>query len=339
MASDAVHDAAYRASVVALQAKTEHPAVLPGVKPAASVRAYHHLGLACRDPSASSSFYQTLGFKPLDGDAGAARGAGIVRLGHASNGLELHLLQADDKSGSDNILMDRPTEKWPGHTHASWAVPSVPALKSFLAGLGVELSGTRSTLAVFVRDPDRTTLEFERNDGKDEPPASFGAEHIGAGKPLDHVGTRLRAPFERHLEWYALNLGFNSLVRRYEPNPDPLKNGPPWITRTAAGCDINWIINANTEIPVAGEASENVLVLGGAVKPGILYAAFSIEETDAAAVLARLQANGADARLDTQLAGWCDLPPDAVRLAGGAPTIMLRDLNGNFVRLVPSPAA
>ena len=122
------HDAAYRASVVALQARAEHPAVLPGVQPAAHVRAYHHLGLACRDPGASAAFYARLGFNPLGGDAGAARGAGIVRLCHVTNGLELHLLQADDVSGSDNVLMDVAELKDPGHTHASWAVPSVPAL-------------------------------------------------------------------------------------------------------------------------------------------------------------------------------------------------------------------
>ena len=332
-ASSAEGDAAYRASVVALQARTGHPAVLPGVAPAATVLRYHHLGLACRDVAASAAFYARLGFAPLGG------GDAILRLRHV-NGLELHLLQADDVSGTGNALMDVPDVKPPGHTHASWAVPSVPAVSAFLASLGVPLSGTRSTLAVFVRDPDRTTLEFERNDGGDDRPAAFGPQHIGAAAPLDHVGTRLRAPYERHLEWYARNLGFNALVRRYDPSPEPLKNMAPWITRSDAGCDVNWIINANTPAPAPGQEPENALCVAGVIKPGILYAAFAIAEADAAATLERLRANGAECCLDAELRGWRGgLPPSAVRVQAGAPTLLLRDLDGNFVRLVPSPAA
>jgi hypothetical protein len=29
---------------------------------------------------------------------------------------------------------------------------------------------------------------------------------------------------DRHVEWYARNLGFNALVNKYEANEDPLKN-------------------------------------------------------------------------------------------------------------------
>ena len=79
---------------------------------------------------------------------------------------------------------------------------------------------------------DRTTLEFERNDGGDEPPAPFTSEHIADKRPLDHVGIRVCAPYQAHLEWYARHLGFNGLVRTYEANEDPLKNFPPWITRS-----------------------------------------------------------------------------------------------------------
>jgi hypothetical protein len=33
---------------------------------------------------------------------------------------------------------------------------------------------------------------------------------------------------DRHLEWYARNLGFNGLVSKYDANPDPLKNFREW---------------------------------------------------------------------------------------------------------------
>ena len=65
-----------------------------------------------------------------------------------------------------------------------------------------------------------------------------------ADRPNADRGSRiaLRASTDRR---YAKHLGFNALVKQYEPNPDPLKNFPPWITRTPAGVDINFIINAN----------------------------------------------------------------------------------------------
>ena len=222
---------------------------------------YHHLALVCRDLESSTAFYTKLGWSVT------STAESTVILSHPNN-LDLHLLASDDKSrgeqGADNILMDFPTLKYPGHTHASWSVCSVPACKSFLATLGIEPSGTRSTLAIFVRDTDRTTLEFERNDGGDSPPEGgvFTPEHFGHFRPLDHVGIRVTAPYDRHLEWYARHLGFNSKVRVYEPNPDPLKNMPPWVTSslTPEGerCDINWIINANTP-----ESTDNILCQGG----------------------------------------------------------------------------
>ena len=195
----------YKAQVAALTSATVFPPVLQdgGAAPVTPLR-YHHLGLVCRSPAESAAFYGRLGFAPS-----SAGGGGVTRLANVG-GLQLHLLQADEVAreaeGKDNVLMDFPAVKYPGHTHASWSVPSVPACKGFLEALGLPLSGTRSTLALFVRDLDKTTLEFERNDGKDEPPAAFAAEHIGEGKPLDHVGIRIRAPYERHLDFYARHL-------------------------------------------------------------------------------------------------------------------------------------
>ena len=340
-------DAAYKQSVIKMMsaATASLPDVVPGLEqPAVSCLRYHHLGLAAADVAASEAFYARLGFARLPGgDPAAAKGPGILRLGH-SCGLELHLIQADCAADPPtNVLMDTDGVKYPGHTHASWSVQSVPGVKDFLASLGISPSGLRSTLAVFVRDPDRTTLEFERNDGGDDRVEAFTPAMIGHGKPLDHVGTRLRGPFDRHLDWYAKVLGFNKLVRRYEPNPEPLKNNPPWVTRTAHGCDINWIINCNTPVPEAGEQEENILCEGGVLKPGILYAGFAIDEPDVAAAAQRLRAAGAVCCLDSELgtaagaAAVGALPAGVVRaLEGGPTTLLLRDLNGNLLRLVPA---
>lgn len=306
------------------------PSVLPAnaPPPAVSCLRYHHLGLAVRSVDASAAYYAKLGFARLPGggageagEAAPARGGGIVRLRNAS-GLELHLVQAD-ADGADspaeptNVLMDcAPEAKAPGHTHASWTVPSVPGVKAFLASQGIELSGTRSTLAVFVRDPDRTTLEFERNDGGDDAPAEFAAHMIGNARPLDHVGVRVRPPYPRHAEHYARCLGFNRMVATYEPSADAAANLRPWVTRTEAGVDVNFILNATTAPPAGGEAAENALLAGGVVRPGILYAAFAVAEADAADAAARLRAAGGDAALDVDVAAgaaWGGFPADVVR--------------------------
>jgi catechol 2,3-dioxygenase-like lactoylglutathione lyase family enzyme len=233
------------------------PRVLPAGEdgpPACTVVEYHSIGVGVTDVAASAAFYAKLGMIPVhvetsaecddDGGAGgsaAADGGNTILRLSAPSGLLLDLVPAtagapppSDAAAAlggapapENVLMDVAGWKPPGHTHASWRVPSVPAVKTFFAEQGIPLSGTRSTLSVFVRDPDRTTLEFERNDGVDEPDAFTGARAIGYGRTLDHVGVRVRAPFERHLRWWARMMGFNALVHIYEPNPDPLKNFAP----------------------------------------------------------------------------------------------------------------
>lgn len=209
-------------------------------------------------------------------------------------------------------------------------------MRAFLDEHGIAISGTRSTLALFARDVDKTTLEFERNDGGDDAAAFVGAASIGAGKKLDHVGVRIRAPYERHVEFWARTMGFNALVNKYEANVEPLKNFAPWITRTAAGCDINFIPNCNSDVPAAGEAAENALYEGGAVRAGILYVAYEIAE-DAATAVAALRAVGADAVLASEVAGaWPAFAASTVLPhADAAATVLLRDLNGTIVRLVP----
>ena len=62
-------------------------------------------------------------------------------------------------------------------------------------------------------------------------------------------------------------------MQHYEPNSDPLKNGPPWITRTESHCDINFIVNANLKIDNNG----NVLYENNSILPGIIYVGFQIE--------------------------------------------------------------
>ena len=185
---DRIARAADRDKVISMQTRKDFPLITEKV-PAVTVLKYHSLGMAVSDVSASTAFYGKLGFEPTAAADGAS--ASPIRVLRSSAGkLYLHLIPAVPLVDGKNLLMDYPTSKPPGHTHASWSVPSVPAVKSLLDTLGVPLSGTRSTLAVFVRDLDRTTLEFERNDGGDEPPLHINAHMIGHCRPMDHVGIR-----------------------------------------------------------------------------------------------------------------------------------------------------
>jgi len=61
-------------------------------------------------------------------------------------------------------------------------------------------------------------------------------------------------------------------------------------------------------------------------------------QTDAAAILARLLANGVAAALDSELGGWWEgCPASSVApLRDGRASVMVRDLNGTLLRLVPS---
>ena len=111
------------------------------------------------------------------------------------------------------MLQDLGTTKHCGHTHAAFAVPSVSAARQFLESQGMTITGQRQrggkVESVFVRDPDRTTLEFERNVG-DKVVENFHANMIGDSRPVDHVGTRVTDP-ERSWKWYGEMLGFTEV--------------------------------------------------------------------------------------------------------------------------------
>ena len=131
-------DPAYKAKVASLFAKDRvFPAVPGGESPAVVALRYSCLGLAVEDVDAAAAFYAKLGFERaadarlLSGAPGSSPPVPVLR---SRLGLELHLLRAaaplKDADGKPvNALMDVPAaHKGPGHTHASWSVPSVPTV-------------------------------------------------------------------------------------------------------------------------------------------------------------------------------------------------------------------
>jgi hypothetical protein len=93
-------------------------------EPCTSVIAYHSLGLAVSNFAASIEFFTKIGFTLLPEKTTEAYT--VLRNG---GGLELQLLLSDvPVQDNVNILMDAP-EKYPGHTHASFWVPNVVAVR------------------------------------------------------------------------------------------------------------------------------------------------------------------------------------------------------------------
>ena len=269
------------------------PNLLTQKTPLCNVIGYHHLGVAVTDVQKSLDFYFKIGFKEIP-----EKSTSSVKVVANRGGLECHLFHSD--KGLDdpncNLLMDYPTQKWAGHTHASFSVPNVQSTAKYFENVGLAVSGERKhegvLKAIFTRDPDRTTFEFERNFGEplDE---EVTASSIGYPQCLDHVGIRVTKPLESII-FYAENFGFIQEISKYEPNPIALKNFAPWITRTPTRCDINFIINANIE------SKDNVLVNKEEVRPGIVYVGFTVD--DLAKAETNLRAAGLEVYTEVELA-------------------------------------
>ena len=120
---------------------------------AAQVAGLSHIGLRVHDAARSRAFYEQLGFIWAWGPHGPDN---VGAMTHAS-GLELNfIVNAPDASGP-NILMDVP-QKHPGITHIALRITDVVATRQALDAAGIAVSGTRGTVALFVRDPDGNVI-------------------------------------------------------------------------------------------------------------------------------------------------------------------------------------
>ena len=298
--------------------------------PCCTVISYDHLGLAVSNIAHSMSFYEKIGFDLEKSNTAIMRNKG---------GLQLQIFLCDKAiDDNNNILMDYPQQKYPGHTHASFCVPNTQSVKMYLESQGIAISGERKypgndrLYAVFARDPDRTTLEFEKNFGDMEDVAVTRYD-IGYPQLMDHVGIRVSNPIAS-LNYYAEMLGFNQIIKQYEHNPDPLKNFAPWITRSSIdsghGCEINFIINAN--IPAV---KENILLAGGIVRPGIVYVAFKV--SDIITAERNLRAAGAKVTREDEVHSSSRLACLAGKFVPSSPgrtSFFLEDEEFNLLRIV-----
>lgn len=124
-----------------------------------------HIGIRVRDLDRALGFYRVLGFEL----AQRAKGDDVAIVRNA-NGVELNLIFNANAGDPDaNILMDVP-DKFPGYTHMALRVSSIPAtiaaLKAHNIGItqGPVSFGEAGHVSVFVRDPDRNTIELRGRD-------------------------------------------------------------------------------------------------------------------------------------------------------------------------------
>lgn len=126
-----------------------------------NIEQYDHSGIRVTDRERALKFYAALGFKvhvEVDFDA--------VIVIKNDNNVEINLVvNGVDLNDGKNILMDVP-EKHTGITHIALRVSSIIETMKTLEENNIAISqgpvtfGGDGHVSVFVRDPDRNTLEF-----------------------------------------------------------------------------------------------------------------------------------------------------------------------------------
>ncbi len=119
-----------------------------------------HLGIRVHDMNRAARFYALLGFELVAGPIGPEP---VAVLKHP-DGIEINLILNAAEATDSNILMDIP-KKHAGYTHAAFSVRDVDAATAMFAEHNIPLSGGPVTYpnggrSIFVRDPDRNTVEL-----------------------------------------------------------------------------------------------------------------------------------------------------------------------------------
>ena len=137
-----------------------------------NIETIDHVGIRVADLDRAMAFYELFGFKVIH-----KAGNDPVAVVKNDDGVELNLVfNATDTNSGDNILMDIST-KYPGFTHIAFRVDSVLETVNILNDNDIVITqgpvkfGREGHVSVFVRDPDRNTMEFR---GREEDLSSIG---------------------------------------------------------------------------------------------------------------------------------------------------------------------
>ena len=120
-----------------------------------------HIGIRVADLDRAMTFYRIFGFQ----EVGAADNDDVVVMKNGQD-VEINIIfNANNANDNKNILMDVP-DKYPGYTHVAFRVTSIADTVRSLNENGIEITqgpvafGLDGHVSVFLRDPDRNTIEL-----------------------------------------------------------------------------------------------------------------------------------------------------------------------------------
>ncbi len=120
-----------------------------------------HIGIRVADLDRATAFYKLFGFEVLR--AGKNDDVMVIK---NSQDVEINLIyNANNTNDDKNILMDVP-DKFPGYTHVAFRVSSIANTVAALNENAIEITqgpvtfGEDGHVSVFLRDPDRNTIEL-----------------------------------------------------------------------------------------------------------------------------------------------------------------------------------
>ncbi len=120
-----------------------------------------HIGIRVADLDRAVTFYRLFGFETLR----EAENDDVVVMKNSVD-VEINIIfNANNSNDNKNILMDVP-DKYPGFTHVAFRVDSIANTVATLNENGIEITqgpvafGADGHVSVFLRDPDRNTIEL-----------------------------------------------------------------------------------------------------------------------------------------------------------------------------------
>ncbi len=120
-----------------------------------------HIGIRVADLDRAMAFYKLFGFEALR--AGKNDDVMVIK---NSQDVEINLIyNANNINDDKNILMDVPNQ-YPGYTHVAFRVGSIANTVAALNENAIEITqgpvtfGEDGHVSVFLRDPDRNTIEL-----------------------------------------------------------------------------------------------------------------------------------------------------------------------------------
>jgi lactoylglutathione lyase len=135
-----------------------------------------HIGIRVSDRDRAIKFYNLFGFKSVR----AADNDDVIVMKNDKN-VEINIIfNANNNNNNNNILMDE-VEKFPGYTHVAFRVDSIKSTIEKLNKNNIKITqgpvafGQDGHVSVFLRDPDRNTIELR---GRAEDLSALGGVEI-----------------------------------------------------------------------------------------------------------------------------------------------------------------